>query len=807
MTLEENLNLMLRRLLKDEEFFQGVFTYLKAKFRLRFDGMSGMQKFNDLYIYHETILVLESLHGALIKIENGSAPTRSDYNKAKAESDLEAQSRIIEFYKRLMLVDEIQHDVFFKFSENYIFDSLVSNYRVYYFDQSEKLSTESFDWKVETFQADTVFKYVEQYEREVKEGKWGHSQLIKNDEIQQNFIHTQLMDDYDYLVQKNIQIGSSVIEIELPSKLLMVEAAKDSWTGDLLAKVIQLLQRYFENDNAILMYINHSHIVRYGTINLSYLIIYRSTVYNHKLLYQRIYSQVLAIVGEVLSSKVSVINHAAMLDKIFPNEKFVGELSSKKERKAFSDKFLKYFLCSTFLINLDRNDELSIQEDLKGLVLNKGMCFKDKVENLNKSKEKADLRCKPSKPSPLYLDGLLKKIDSSEINNYFTTKELPIEDGKWLQVIHLLYRQQPIVDVDVYVQEMMHIESFLIRLDRTIVYEFNKANNSDSFLRSPTFNKLSFLFRQFILLSLFYCCKNSNNLSEKLSTEHAYRFLNHFFDRFQYQGYFCNETRRLKIDLRKEQLRLQESIKKERKRFIKADEKVDTIKSYLKQVFGDKDVLVCRFIFKCGVKDKDGAEHFDAMFRDYIENLKRRRTATMYLDGHVAVYIPNTQEHYIDATLIFRVDKKLGEGSNLLDEVKDYWVNYVQYKHHQILTYNKKHHKETMQGVTNPFGFFSDSNLIAEPVSVVFSESELDFPSVILYSGQRKKQNLFIDYASAYYAHCPMILVKQLEYKMLTRKNFLILGRAKRKAPQKNSKASTVSDSSSILQLPSVVDV
>lgn len=802
------VNLMLRRLLKDDEFCEGLFTYLNAKFRLRLDPVNNMQKFNNLYIYHETILALESLHGALLKIENGSAPTRSDYDKAKATNDLEAQSGIVEFYRKLVLVDETQHEAFLKFSGNYIFDSLISTYSSYFFDQREKLSTKPSNWKVETFQAETVFKYVEEYERQVEDGKLSISQSIQDEEAQQNYIHEKLIGDYNYLVQKNIQIGSSVIEIKLPSKLLIADRVDDSWSGDLLAKVIQRLQRYFENDNAILMYINHSHIVSYGTISLSYLIIYKTTVYSHhKLLYQKIYSQVLAIIGEVLSPKVSVVNQAAMLEKIYPNEKFVGELSSKKVKQAFSDKFLKYFLSSTFLINLDKNYELILQEELKGLILNKGVCFKDKVENLSRSKEREDLLCKPSKPSPLYLGELVKNFDSSEMDSYFTAKELPIVDVKWLQVIHLLYRQQAVVDVDLYVQEMMHIESFLIRLDRTIVYEFNKGNNSDGFLRSPTFNKLSFLFKQFVLLSLFYCCKNSNNISKKLSTNHSYRFLNHFFDRFQYKGYFCNDTRRLKRYLREEQLSLQADIQSERKRFIKADEKVHTIKSYLEQLLNGKDVLICRFIFKCGVADKEGAEYFDAMFRDYIENLKRRRTSEMYLGGHVAAYIPNTQEHYIDATLIFRIDDVLNEVSlSLVDDVKEYWVNYVQYKHNQILTHNKKHHKETMQGVTNPFEFFSDSNLIAEPVSVVLSECELDCRTVTIYCGQRKKQSLFIHYASTYYAHCPMILVKQYEYEMLSRKNCLILGRLKRKHLQKDFEVTTVSDSGSIVRTPTATE-
>ncbi|MGA8882728.1 MAG: hypothetical protein WB445_03790, partial [Acinetobacter sp.] len=462
---------------------------------------------------------------------------------------------------------------------------------------------------------------------------------------------------------------------------------------------------------------------------------------------------------------------------------------------------------STFLINLDKNSELIHQEELKGLVLNKGVCFKDKVEKLSRSKEREDWLVKPAEPSPLYLDELVKKIDSSEIDSYFTAKELPIVDVKWLQVLHLLYRQQAVIDVDLYVQEMMHIESFLIRLDRTIVYEFNKGNNTDSFLRSPTFNKLSFLFKQFILLSLFYCCKNSDNISEQLSTEHSYRFLNHFFDRFQYKGYLCNDTRRLKGNLREEQLSLQADIKSARKQFIKADEKVDAIKSYLDQVLNGKDVVVCRFIFKCGVVDKDGAEHFDAMFRDYIENLKRRRTSEMYLDGHIAAYIPNTQEHYIDATLIFRIDDVLNEVPlSFEDDVKEYWENYVQYKYNQILTHNRKHHKNTKQDIRNPFELFYDSALSAESVSVVFSEHELSVPAITIYCGQRKKKSLFIHHVSAYYAHCPMILVKQSEYEMLSRKSCLILGRLKRKSLKKDSKATEVSDASLIIRTPAVIE-
>lgn len=255
MTLGGKLNLMLRELLKDDEFCEGLFTYLKENFRLRLSPVNNMQKFNNLYIYHETILALESLHGTLLKIENRSAPTRSDYDKAKAANDLEVQSEVVEFYKKLTLVDEKQHEAFLKFRENYIFDSLISSYSSYFFDQRERISTKPSNWKVETFQAETVFTYVEEYERQVEEGKFSIPHSIQDEEAEQNLVHKQLVEDYDYLVQKNIQIGSSIIEIKLPSKLLIAKDKDgDSWSGVILAKVIQRLQYYFEGDNGILMY-------------------------------------------------------------------------------------------------------------------------------------------------------------------------------------------------------------------------------------------------------------------------------------------------------------------------------------------------------------------------------------------------------------------------------------------------------------------------------------------------------------------------------------------------------------------------
>jgi hypothetical protein len=49
------------------------------------------------------------------------------------------------------------------------------------------------------------------------------------------------------------------------------------------------------------------------------------------------------------------------------------------------------------------------------------------------------------------------------------------------------------------------------------------------------------------------------------------------------------------------------------------------------------------------------AKLFNDMFTDYSNNLKRRYTAGFRLTGQVGIYIPHRQEHYIDATLIFKM--------------------------------------------------------------------------------------------------------------------------------------------------------
>jgi hypothetical protein len=69
-------------------------------------ALSVMQKNTAVCIYHETIVALESIHEVLRKIENGSAPTREDYENAIKNQDETESLAISDFYKKLALVDQ-----------------------------------------------------------------------------------------------------------------------------------------------------------------------------------------------------------------------------------------------------------------------------------------------------------------------------------------------------------------------------------------------------------------------------------------------------------------------------------------------------------------------------------------------------------------------------------------------------------------------------------------------------------------------------------------------------------------------------
>jgi hypothetical protein len=114
----------------DDAFFQAVFAYLKRKFEVRFTAFTAMQNNTEKSIYRESIVALEGVHEVLRKIENSSAPTREDYAKA-CENNEKRKQDIIDFYKKLALLNDREFDAFQNFRRHYHFDSVINRYSAF----------------------------------------------------------------------------------------------------------------------------------------------------------------------------------------------------------------------------------------------------------------------------------------------------------------------------------------------------------------------------------------------------------------------------------------------------------------------------------------------------------------------------------------------------------------------------------------------------------------------------------------------------------------------------------------------------
>jgi hypothetical protein len=76
-------------------------------------------------------VALENVHEVLRKIENSAAPTREDYEKACNENNEKRKQDIIDFYKKLVLLNDQEFDAFQNFRRHYWFDSTISRYSVF----------------------------------------------------------------------------------------------------------------------------------------------------------------------------------------------------------------------------------------------------------------------------------------------------------------------------------------------------------------------------------------------------------------------------------------------------------------------------------------------------------------------------------------------------------------------------------------------------------------------------------------------------------------------------------------------------
>ena len=768
----------------DEVFFQNLFAYLKAKFPYKLSAASAGQNNVGLAIYNETIVALEQIHEVLRKIENGSAPNRDDYEDAVQKNNEEKVQEIIDFYKKLALVQQLDaKTAFYNFCRSYYWDPLIAGY-AHFLDQHSELYEQfssSTTWNQKTFKKDVVFGFIEAYQVSMLQIAELPDHLKERVELYDQRYEI-LMHDFDRLVDRNLKIGVSVFDIILPGNLLPEELTKNDSSPSFLFKVDRYLQADFGENDAILMQLNHLNKISDNRFIVSYLLVYKSTVYqSHQQVMEFVSSAVYEAVGVIYSGKVKVLDRESMLKKIFPNDIFVGELTSRSKKQAFRNGFLKYFLSSMFLLNLDKGSLFEWQEDLTGHGFNQYRFYSEKIY-LERGKDQ-NKKVPKVEPEPKYTAEYLRDLAIEgdrlkKINQYFSFKDLLPVVVKRIEILRYLYLQQGVTSVshDV-LEDLIRIEIFLARLMTTPVFAFERIIDNEQFLKSPKFSKLSVLFKQFAVILHMGCWRDKRILPAELSAKSI-----HFIR--QKRDFFSGNYSIFDLDLLKNQLntykvtRLKSAFKNEAVLFENAGHNEESVQTYLETVL-NQDVSVIRCIFKCGNQvDQDKAQIFDDMFREYTENLKRRKTDGVRLIGQVGVYVPYSQKHYIDATLFFEMkNNEALDGDDLRKAVIEYWERYVAHKWDQLQTYNKKRGKPYTWSRTNPFGVFKTETLSATSVPVVKTENQLNSEYLSISPKQKKIKKLLIESVSKFYSYCPLILVDELDIENSPRKQLLILGR------------------------------
>lgn len=813
----------------DDEFFQEMFAYLKRKFYVKLSALGPVQKFTTIAIYHETIVALESVHAVLRKIENGAAPTRENYDLAVKQQNEKRVQEIIDFYKRLALLNDDEFDAFNHFCVYYDFDPMLARYVTFLtqYDSGQfkqDVWRAKRTWMLESFNATAVFTFIERYQAELCRPIPANNPAFQAQFDRQNRLYEDLLLDYDKLIDQAKNIGVCVVDIIVPSKF-----DHEPYDQALLPKIIIELERLFYDDNAIFLTVNHVQMLHENHFILSYLFIYNGNIYKSSTeVSEGIKREVRWVVGMIRANQVQVRDREDMLKKLYPKEVFSGTLSSSKQKAAFRHKFLRYFLSNIFLMDLDKGAELERLLEIKKFTLNDYVFYRDKryrhdeqLAVASKGKIKKNTSRSEQQPSIRYLDNLTHDIDVDKIDKYFSNKELPVESVEHLNLIAFLYQQQDMSKVSKStIEDLIRIELFLMRLVYTYTSTLNDRYTRKNYEMTPRFEKLSLLVQQFVLVSKMHCVLNSDDIPNKIYTK-AIRFIHQLHDDFFdpehndcifLKQYYVDELSTLKQHFENYKTKhLKWAVYKEQQELKKNSKVVKSIQKYLNAIL-EKDILAMRMIFECDIDDQQEAKLFDDIFRDFVNNLKRRRTESLILIGHVGVYIPDKKNHYIDVTLMFTHHKDMViDMKKCQRAVLKYWEDYIKNKSLQIQNFNKKHPQHTgfainsfdvvkkvqrislgskpvystqkwqplnfCKNTINPFISFKHKFLHAKTVPVLKTVHSLDSDCIEIFQGQKKMQQLFVEKMALYYAHCPMILINPFNPYYLPRKNFLILGR------------------------------
>lgn len=829
-----------------DAFYDGCFSYLKAKFPNKRPKISGCEKYTEQPIYNETVVALEQIHHVLRRIEDRSAYTRKDYDDAQDNDDLKI--KIINFYKVLSFnASDEMANAFQNFAKHYYWDS-----RIYYYKKflHSPVGLQDLDfadqkiWSVEKFDTGIFFDFLDRYSaflesasntenEEFKKFEWFNRKINE-----QNRIYESLLFSYDQLLTQKIKFGICNFDVRLPIQL---EDVIHNYQSIFSAKFLGDFGRYIDNefaqDDGVLLVVNHAHVLSLDYVSISFLVIYKIKNYeSQEKLVEHYSKRIQSFVGTRSIGQIRVTNCEKMIKKTYPSDHFVGELVGQKQKIDFRDKFLKFFVSSVFLLNVDSEELLKEHSDFYSVFFNDFRYFQEKIYIQPKtSKVRKSLFDQPNTKKVWISDLLDEQIRIHEnknkqadfdVDKYFYLRDLDPLAIQRIKLIEFLYHQQATVSKRYasLLADFIRVEKFLTRLmflRRIEVFYTDKHRKE--FSLKPSFSKLNVLFQQFILITEMSLFLKANHLLSKYTVSRDHQFKN-----IGYRAISFLETMREilpkpvgidKIQIVEDELKnyqrliLKDLIKRENEEFKKAKKREESIHNYLELVFKE-NLIVLRFIFEGGFVQgsEDKAKVFDSMFRDYVDNLKRRYTQGVRLIDHVGLYVPYQSEHYIDATLFFKNDiNQKVNSTDLIKDVSEYWSNYVARKSEQIQTFNLKQKKNNK---TNPFDDFTDVILRAKSVKVIQMAGELHDEYLEVFPNQRKNKQLLMESISKFYAYGSLILVDDGDRDLLPRKDCLIVGRKRKSQKAKDKKegstklnAGEASGHKSDIQIPTLSNV
>lgn len=773
-----------------EDFYDHFFTYLKAKFTNEAPVFSDEQKSTNVCIYHETIVALEQVHRILRAIENGSAYTREDFKKAVEKNDEQKTQLIINFYKQLALAENLKYRrEFIAFSSNYYFDARIASYIIFL----ESVDTELLEnfsaaslWNEKNFKPDSVFDFISAYKNWLDEGG-GMPSLLQEEVDQQNNQARDLKKCVEDLIKSKAKIGVSQFDIKVPTSLKISSEKNDELNLSEFRHFMDLLHGNFRWDDGILLTVNHVHKISNFYYSVSLLIIYKQKKYQSASeVYERYKSYILDMVGIVRVSRIQVINRSAMIQKIYPNKRYIDNLNSDKQKNDFFNNFLKYFLSSIFVLKSIKVADERYKGTFFSYLLNDFKYYQEKIY-VEKEKHRLStvkLTLNRAEFSP-YDDVrvLLNEPAFEKFDKYFAIADLPPQAIERLKILEFLYVEQGLhkTSNSFLIADIIKVERFMTRLMYNRQWKLiGSIDNRSDFEKKPKFSKLPILLKQLILIREMECFYNPRRYQNIHYSEAIFTLK-------RLEGKLSSKLDISEIGELESTLwsftdkYLKPIIDREKSIASKAAKQAGTIQKYLYSIIED-DMVALRFIFNSRyIKNELEANVFRDMFTDFIENLKRRYTGGARLIGQVGIYIPSEIEHSVDVVLFFKAKENITlEYRDLQIAVKDYWENYVDNKYNQIQEFNKKRGKKYSGNKTNPFAILKDKSLAAESRDLFFNNNPLNQEVIFLYPNMKQTRKL-IEELSRLYAYYPLLLSSSLVEQYSDRKHLVILGRKRTK--------------------------